>query len=82
MMRFDLRFFWLAALAVALQPGCLLINQGTRDSSTLFLAVIGALFLYAGLRFFFLRLEAGKVAAPPLMRFLAGVLAGVVILLA
>jgi hypothetical protein len=63
---------------------CLLINRGSQQPGTLILAVVGVGLLYAGLRFLLTRLERGQAgpAAPAILRFLGGVLAGLVIFLA
>ena len=77
----------LLALSLVAGPNCLLVNRGSQSPTTLVLAVAGVLLLYMGLHFLMGRLSAGasgadESRAPALMRFLGGVLAGVVIFLA
>lgn len=66
--------------AVLLLPGCLLVNHGSQNPTTMAAAVVGVLILYAGLRFLLGRMNAGR-ETPAVVRFLGGVLAGLAIFL-
>ncbi len=69
-----------ALLAVLAAPGCLLVKQGVQSSETLLLAALGAVLLFLGLRFLVSRLERRNPSA--VLRFAAGLIAGLMIFLA
>ncbi|MCR9145347.1 MAG: hypothetical protein NXI24_24115 [bacterium] len=61
------------------------MNRGSQNPGTMVVAIVGFFLLYVGLRFLLGRLEsAGSPdgTAPAVIRFLGGVLAGLVIFLA